>query len=66
MHVLDLSIEGTFYQLDLADVRWSEVLRGGYFGIGWGLGELITHDCRSSISSQFNIVLEKNVCLRID
>jgi S-adenosylmethionine synthetase len=33
--VPDLSLAGSFRDLDLASVRWSEVLAGGYFGGGW-------------------------------
>ncbi len=33
--VPDLSIEGTFTRLELAGVRWVEVMRRGYFGNGW-------------------------------
>ncbi len=33
--VPDLSIEGTFRRLELAGVRWVDVMRRGYFGNGW-------------------------------
>lgn len=33
--VPDLSLEGTFRDLDLASVCWSDVLARGYFGAGW-------------------------------
>jgi S-adenosylmethionine synthetase len=33
--VPDLSIKGSFHRLELAGVRWKEVLRTGYFGGEW-------------------------------
>lgn len=35
IHVPNLSIQGAFHQLDLAEVRWSDVIHKGYFGNGW-------------------------------
>jgi hypothetical protein len=32
--VPDLSLEGSFRDLDLAGVRWADVLARGYFGEG--------------------------------
>jgi hypothetical protein len=33
--VPDLSLVGTFRDLDLASVRWNDVLARGYFGEAW-------------------------------
>lgn len=35
VHVPDLSIDGTFFQLNLDQVRWHDVLHKGYFGNQW-------------------------------
>lgn len=35
VHIPDLSIEGSFRQLNLGEVRWLEVLQKGYFGNNW-------------------------------
>jgi S-adenosylmethionine synthetase len=39
VHVPDLSIEGTFQELDLAQIKWRKVAQKGYFGNGWAWEE---------------------------